>query len=421
MQVKGWDITDLPERYSAADYDAPRRALAACAERSPDVAVLMQAGGVAYPGISDIDFLTLFKDDAREYYLAHSESPSKEERYLMKHDALLLGERFYRDYYYLDPLLRFVESGQPIVFKRKDLAKDPLDVSREEQVMLDIHFCFELLQMRLVDVRHKQYKTLPARHALISLKSIEYLLRVVAAHSMDTKARLAGYKGGYGTRLDALNRAWFDKPEVEAAAELIDLYEEGLELAYVIAFVFDDYLATIAGTKSRSEYGAKSINNAPKGVYFSSYGISFIFSPEVTTPKEALEQTIRLSSEHTVRLGYRQKLLRLPVVVMPLNLSLMILTFAEGKGILSEAMRRSTRSNIDTLPHMSSPALEKRVSLINEITDDFRAKQSLRGQGKGYLFGNNIFQYGFGGEKLRRSLAAWYLRRIFNKKAKTWR
>jgi len=423
MLNKKWIFYDFPIRYKKEDYNEARKAVAEKMKLMPDVVSVFEAGKVAYPGISDIDFLVVFNKEANRFFVPYEPLYSDRVKYMMRHKVFLLSEEFYKNYLRLNPLLRFVynDSNQhKIIFSKKELTFDMLDFNFEEQRILDVFFsCTDILLSRFREIKLWQENKLLVRRSLISLKGVEYMFNIIDLYGLD-KNNLLKDKDDFVNRLDYLNSNWFALNKKEALEELVYLHEKGLEFDFKISFVFNNFLKNeTEEVKEKSDIIKRSwsylgLDKKYRNVYFHNFGAAYLCSDAFNTPEEAKGATFKLAGDCSLNLLYRKKELFFPMVVLPFEISVIFLELARGNGFLSKVIRRDIFTNSDRLPGLVSESVKTRIGLINKLSEVYFRKGSEKSDGKGYLHGgNNVYQYQFGKEKLRRRWATIYLRIIY--------
>ena len=150
-----------------------------------------------------------------------------------------------------------------------------------------------------------------------------------------------------------------------------------------------------------------------KNIYLNTFGDRRIFTDLARTPLQALELSINSYRKLKINLGQYSKIVDFYVIFQPLKSAAFMTGFVSAEGLLSDNLRKDTFSNLDEVPVFRPKVFQEKIKMINEITEIYNRKQVAGANGKGWLFGNNVFQYSFEREKPMRKILTFWLKRKF--------
>lgn len=162
-------LIDLPQRVSAEKYDqAIQRMCAAMAHRTGLIA-LFQIGHVSTPGISDLDVLAVFADDALDRSDPRDELPP-DDRYLFTHSLFCVTARHYAR----ARTLTFFHNYHPLWGTPPGLGDTPRLVKVEEE-LLKRQLALEYLVRIFVSLTvERTYGILKVRGLFLQVKALRY-------------------------------------------------------------------------------------------------------------------------------------------------------------------------------------------------------------------------------------------------------
>ncbi len=420
MEIDGWRVYDLPIECGEADYDEARVEIINQARNTPGLVALLEYGYIPYPGISDMDIWAVFCDDAEKMYLPLKPELSEKTKYLMSHHITLITEKHYRKMLYFDPWTMNVwPNGHRLLYKNSDIEKDVnfenIKFDKNEQDILSLTNAERFLALMISTLPFYINKELPVRHVLEELKTIIYITREI---NNITNRKISP---AFSENIKDLMSNWFKIDREQAVRKLIKLFYEGLLMVFEIAFSLGDWARQYSQLERIEELGIRktnflnhsSLDKKAKNIYLNTFGDGQIFTDFVNTPLQALELSINSYQKFEIKLGQRSKTVDSFVFFMPYEAAAMFMGFVSVKGLLSDNLKKDTFSNLDEVPVFRPRVFQEKIKMINEITEIYNKKQVAGANGKGFLFGNNVFKYSFEHEKLTRKFLSFWLKRKF--------
>ena len=426
MEVDGWRVYDLPVECDGADYDEARVEIVNQALNTPGLIALLEYGYIPYPGISDMDIWGVFSDDAGKMYLPLKPAFSEKTKYLMKHQITLITEKHYRKMLYFDPWTTNIwPNGHRLLYKQSDIKKDVnfenIKFDKNERDILSLANVEGYLALIISILPFYAKKELPVRHVLETIKSCIYVIREINLIA-DRKINPA-----FSQNIQDLMSNWFKIDRPEAIRRLIKLFHDGLMVVFEVAFSLGDWDSRHSqlervenlGIRKTNFFNRSFLDKKSKNIYLNTFGHRRVFTDLVRTPSQALGLSINSYRKLEVKLGRRSKTIDFFVFFLPLQAAAMFMGFVSVKGLLSDNLKKDTFSNLKQVPVFKPRIFQRKIKMINEITEIYNRKQVAGANGKGWLFGNNIFKYSFESEKLSQKFLTFWLRRKFWRAIKT--
>lgn len=420
MKIDGWHVYDLPIECNEADYDEARAEIVNQARGNPELVALLEYGYIPYFGISDMDIWAVFSDDAEKMYLPAQPALSEKTKYLMKHQLTLITEKHYRKTFYFDPWTNYRwADGHRLLYKnpniKKDISFENIKFDKNEQDILSLANAEGFLTSIFSTIPCYVQKELPVRHVLEILKTCIYITQEIN-NIADRKIDPA-----FSRELKDLMSNWFKLDQEQAVKKLIKLFYDGLLVIFEIAFSLNDWVRQRyqagyirdLGIRKTNFLNCSSLDKKAKNIYLNTFGDKRVFTDFVKTPLQALELSINSYQKLEIKLGRYSRIVDFFVVFQPLESAAFMMGFVFPDGLLSNCLKRDTFSNLEKVPVFKPVVFQEKVRMINEITEIYNKKQVADTNGKGWLYGNNIFQYSFEREKLRRKLLTFWLKRKF--------
>lgn len=374
-------LTDLPRPATREDYQASIDAARGILEADPRVIAAYVAGEVRHPGHSDIDLMVVLADGADlspAIWPADLPPPGP---YLANHSFPHYPRHVFREVHYVFPLFSPLEP----LFEREPVEILPPPSDPGEARLLRAYYAFDYLHKkvyRLLD--HLGASSLPARTLLCHLHTLRYTW----SHVEDVTGEPFGRD--FVAKVEALRGGWFEANPGEAANQLARLVEEGARLGFSAAWRLATFFAGLHG-KPGGE--ARFVNRDE----------AILFTDAVPGPEEACRAS--LGARSSWRIPIRGGKIRFAPIVQPAALSAVLATYARGDGPWSAWIARSLEPARSASPVQESPALRRRIEVLNEL-----ARLSVSSGMK------NSYPYGFppgGREGLGRRFAAALVRRRF--------
>lgn len=175
---------DIPSKLQESDYHRILRGVVDKISALENVEAIYQIGGIASPGISDLDLVVVFRNDAVCRYNLH-EHLSNEEKYLFIHKLYGCSVR------------HFQESSRFSFFHNFSLLFGT-DVKREEKlaesetVVIKNQIALEYMVKMYVNlILQKEYSTLQLRSLLLHGKALNYDLEFLGVDALHLKGLVA--------------------------------------------------------------------------------------------------------------------------------------------------------------------------------------------------------------------------------------
>lgn len=402
----------MPEFYPREEYEKTRAEVVAKMKTYPDVVAVMDFGTEPYPGISDIDFYVVFRNDAEHIFIPRTRPYSPVSQYLMMHTVLLSSEEFIKELRYLNPWSIFAE--ERFIYTAQGFVRPTIIEPTESQTINNASFMVDKLDSIFAHLPQFVNKELPARLIFEICKNAVYC--IWRLEDLDIKATPAQLD--FIERFDATRKEWFELDQQEGMRRLIGFFEEVMQIAFEIAWMLDSWLSSQLVSTSINQLGIKQSrktkwDRSSKNIYCHTLRYARLYTDARLTWKEAFEKTMRASELVTVNIPGRRKQQMLNPVILPWNLSAFLMTTASQQGILSDAVKRDIWTNASEVPVLHDENFDHKIKVQNELTLTYSQKRIPGGEGKGYIYGNQTFGYLFGEERFLRKFLVWYLRRKF--------
>lgn len=420
MNIDGWHVYDLPVEYNEADYDEARVEITDQVRNAPGLVALFEYGCIPYPGISDMDFWAVFSNDAEKMFLPSQLTLSEKTKYLMSHQVMLISEKHYRRMLYFDPWTTYAwPNGQRLLYKRKDIERDVnfenIKFTKDERDILSLAHVEENLTSINSTLPFFAKKELPVRHILETIKACAYVIEEI---NLITDRKI---NSTFPEEFRDLRSNWFRIDRQQAVRKLIKLFYDGLLISFEAAFSLGEWTHRYSRLERTQDLGIKktkffnysSLDKKAKNIYLNTFGVRQVFTDFVRTPLQALKLSIDSCERFKIGFGRYSRFIDFCIVFQPLDLAAIILGFASEDGILSKSLKKDISCNMEKVPVFRPKVFQEKIKMINEILEIYNRKQVTNAGGKGWLFGNNIFQYSFGHKKLKRKLLSFWLRRKF--------
>ncbi len=420
IEIDGWRVYDLPVECSKADYDEARVEIINQVHNTPGLIALFEYGYIPYPGISDMDFWAVFSDDAEKMYIPAQPVLSEKTKYLMKHQILLITEKHYRKMLYFDPWTTYRwPNGHRLLYKnlaiKRDVNFENIKVDKNERDILSLINAEGLLALIVSVLPFYAKKKLPVRHVFEVLKTCVYItqeVNLVANKKINPT---------FSEDLKDLMSSWFNINQQDAVRRLIKLFYDGLLVIFEVAFSLGDWanghsqLERIQdlGIRKTNFFNGSFLDKEAKNIYFNAFGHRRVYSDLVRTPLQALKLSIGSCRTSEIKLGWRSRVIDSFIFFLPYEAAAIFMGFVSAKGLLSDNLKKDTFSNLEEVPVFRPKIFQEKVKMINESTEIYNRKQVAGTNGKGWLWGNSVFQYSFEREKLRRKILAFWLRYQF--------
>lgn len=420
FEINGWRISDLPVQLSREDYNNAQKEITLLGPGNSDLIAIFLWGNISYPGISDMDCFAVFDNDAKKMFVPVQPLLTERAKYILKHEILMISEKHYKKMLFFDPWTTNVwPDGHKLLYQKhginRNLNYEPISFNPEEKEILSVMRIQEQIFQIFNILPLFAKKEMPIRHVLENLKTLVYMsseINNIGDCKVDTKMV---------EQLKKLMTEWFDIEQKEAIRRLIPIFKEGLILTFEIAFAVSDwasrYFKTIEcdkiGIRKTDLFHSTDWDEKGKILYLNTFKTKCVYSDLVKTADKALELSLSSCSRVEFSVGKRSKSVNYHVVFLPFNFSSILLGMVNEKGLLSDALKKDIFTNQKYLQVFNPPVYRDKIGLINEITETYNNKQSILGGGKGYLYGNNLFDYSFGREKIRRKIFTFWLKRKF--------
>jgi len=414
IEIDGWKVYDLPIPYTEKDYEEAREELIAEARNSPDLVALFEYGYIPYFGISDMDFWAVFSDDADKMCLINQPPLSEKTQHVMSHEATVITEKHYKKMIYFDPwTINIWPDGHRLLYKKeginRDLNFEKINFSYEEKGVLSLIRLEGFMASIYSAIPLYAKKELPIRDIFENIKSCIYMLREIN--------NITGKKidSTFPEDLKELMSNWFNLERKEAIRKTIKLFHDGLFITFEMAFSLSDWLKKRSQLMDSGYLGIKklplSVKN--KSIYLNNFGERVVFSDIVKTSEQAFKLSVDSYKRFNFSLGLRSRQIDFFITFQPFELSAILLGFASEEGLLSDNLKGEIFSNQKVVPIFKPKIYQDRIKMINEITEIYNRKMDEKGNGKGWLFGNNRYGYSFERQKIRRKLLTFWLRHKF--------
>lgn len=408
----GWRITHLPKVYPAAAYDRAREEVIAKVTKNADVVAVMDFGWEQFPGISDIDFYIVFAQDAKTMFIPQGEEYTPETSYLLMHTVLLISEEFLKELRYLNPWS--VHAKERYLYKRTGFVEPTIKELPTVDPVLSAAFMYDKIESILSTLPLYVQKILPVRNLFELCKNCVYNIWRLDDLGIAPVERYDRFVKEF----DALREKWFSLLQSEALDRLIKVYEQTLTYTFEIAWMLDAWIAERVTRVPPSDIGLRKTRwplstaweNGSNALYIHTYKYARLFTDKKVTPREAMLMSAVASGDIKLRLGPIRKTVALTPIILPWNLSALATTTIAKGGILGTALRKDTLTNANSVPILQVSSLDYRIDRQNELTDMYRAKRIPAGEGKGYIYGNQLYGYLFGEENVMRKFLVAYMR-----------
>lgn len=145
--------------------------------KQPSVVSILQIGSISTPGVSDIDLLIVFKDDA-ECFLSPLENLSKQDKYLFIHGLYGIPRKYYekaqRYTFFHNYTLLW---GEKLPISKNNLAKKDINI-------LKIQTALEyMIKMYIILTVQRTYRIFNMRNLLLHTKALLYDLEFLNINS----------------------------------------------------------------------------------------------------------------------------------------------------------------------------------------------------------------------------------------------
>lgn len=420
MEIDGWHIYDLPIECTEADYDEARADIVNQDRNTPGLLALLEYGYIPYLGISDMDIWAVFSDDSEKMYLPTQPVLSEKTKYMMKHQLTLITEKHYRKMLYFDPWTKNIwADGHRILYKNPDIKKDvifeDIKFDKNEMEILSLANVEGFLTSIFSTIPFYVKKELPVRHVLEILKTCIYITREIN-NIADRKI-----SPDFSKNIQNLMSNWFKLDQKQAVRRLIKLFHDGLLTIFEVVFSLDDWARHHSemeyvrdlGIRKTTCFNHPLLDKKSKSIYLNTFGDKRVFTDFVKTPLQALELSLNSYQKLKIKLGRHSRTVDFFIVFQPLESAAFMMGFVSIEGLLSNSLKKDTFSNLEKVPVFKPKIFQEKIKMINEITEIYNKRQVPGTNGKGWLYANNVFQYSFEREKLRRKILIFWLKRKF--------
>lgn len=418
MIHKGWRVSRLPKPFPREAYDRAREEVIAKAIKNPDVVAVMDFGVEQYPGISDIDFYIIFGQSAKNMFIPLAPGYSDDTEYLMMHTTLLMSEEFFSEIRYLNPWSIYAK--ERYIYKREGFVPPAIKELPGIDPILSAAFMYDKVESILSTMPSFVNKGLPVRNIFELCKNCIYNIWRLEDLSIAPQQKYQDYIKEF----DALRDVWFDLALPEALDRLITLYTKTMEYTFEIAWLLDEWLSSRVEYRDVSSLGLKKtrwpFNSAwdagAQTLYVHTYKYARLFTDAKLTSRQAMDLSAAAGKNVHVRVkGFVDKKLALTPIILPWRLSAFVTGVIAEQGIIGRSLIQDTFTNAMQVPVLMTDSLKYRIQQQDKLTATYREKRIPGGEGKGYIYGNQIYGYLFGEERGLRRFLVLYVRLHFFK------
>ena len=419
IEINGWRVSDLPIKYSEADYEEARAEIINKVRKIPGLVALFEYGWIPAPGISDMDLWLVFSDDAKKMYIPNEPILSEKTKYLMYGRPVVISEKHYRKMLYLDPWTTSIwPNGHRLLYQRKDIKRDlnfeKIKFSQYEKNVLDMLFVDSLLRSVCSGIPFYVKKQLSVRAIFEKVKNCTYIIKETDIAGKNSN--LAFLK-----KFEDLRANWFELDQKEAAKRLIDIFCQSLLIGFEAVFSLTDWFNERSQWISVKDLKIKKTNfwnrsyldKKAKNVYLNTFSARGVFTDIAKTPRQALELSVKSCREIKIKLGRRSKTINFYIVFQPFSMASISLGLASEEGILSNRLRKDIFTNQEKVSIFKPRVFQEKIKLMNEITQFYNDKLVINSDTSGFLFSGRFGGYRFKEESLKKKFLIRWLRRKF--------
>ncbi len=322
---------NLPRRYTRSDYSDVSKRIAKRYKNLNGLISIYNWGNPSCPGISDIDLVLVFENNApplplvfRSFYFLESS-----QRYLVRHPFMYCDKPTFRMLRYIYPQTDF-----SLIYGQK-LSLDSVAKSEETDVKIALlndivirHYPRDFLIQQMT-------KKINVRDTLLRLNSLKYTVQIFS--------EISGTKNNawddFTAQVAALRTSWFAKPNFK---ELTALHRQAVTMTLEIIEVYRKFLVakkiiTLKPQKSFEYHGNKNKTQ-------------FVPQWNKDTALQAMEQSVKNGA-------YRS--------ILPLELGADLLVYSAQKGPISSYIKKNLSARGITAKTSHEKILQKRISLLN--------------------------------------------------------
>jgi|GEM_PF-1754742 len=352
-------LTEIPQKAEIKEYESTRQSVISKYKNTDGILEVLEFGLIPYPGISDMDFLVVTKDNT-EITMPSLKMFTTRERYLMSHMHFIISESivpFLRDFdpwlIKIDPLIQGDSSPFSIKNVEPRSAEDRFALSLEHIIsgwlLSDISLAAEI----------SITGEFPVRTFLEGAKGTEYCFRDL--HNGGFSPDPSDPNTPFFTNL---RKSWFtlsDKERIDqcttAATMLIQSMKSLTEITKK-CLAKKSKILDITPLPAKEQWQKSLLQKFPN---------SFInrYTDTITVIYQQNRNQIEcFRKEHTSKLSGAK--ISHMILALPLELSATQNMYLKGDGIVSEQYANTCCTDLTTLPFLQHEAIKTRVLHVNQ-------------------------------------------------------
>ena len=202
---------------------------------------------------------------------------------------------------------------------------------------------------------------------------------------------------------------------------LIDILYQSLEAGFKAIFALSSWLDKNSKEISRNDLGIKKTNfwnhsvldKKNKNVYLITFRNKKVFTDSVKTPEQAFKLSVDSYRKVKINLGWRTKIIDFYIIYQPFEMSSIYSAMTIGNGLLTNNLRNDIFTNQENLPVFNPKIFQEKINMVDEMTKFYNNKQKPDCDAKGFVCGNDRFNYLFEKEGFQRKALDFWLKRKF--------
>lgn len=348
IDLKNYHFINLPKPLKEFDYQEVCDLVVSRLKSNPAIKSIYLSGGPWKPGISDLDILVIFHDQAaKDEYISFSGHLSEKAKFLVLHNYGKYNEEYFKNLCYLVPdknktKIKLLYGKEiPLHFPVKEL-------NQNDYKFLYAIIIFDFLINKLLFYpKYLMEQKIDVRKRLGLLYSLTYTLEVIEL--------LNGVKIGqdFYLRIKKLRANWFENNEQENLKELISLSEKSVGVV----------LEIVAGL---TEFVKNNSLPEDKNIVFKNRQYYIIFDENWDKDnflKSFKDGYIGIKNPFSGRLAENFKL------ILPSPLSYFLISYANYDGILSKWIRKDL-DYYKKITLSANQGIDKHIKIANEFVEE---------------------------------------------------
>lgn len=264
--IMTYSFTDIPSPLEESAYHRILKNVVAKLSSLEGVEAVYQIGGIASPGISDLDLVVVFRDDFVCLYNLHDEL-SDEEKYLFIHKLFGCSAKYFHEssrysFFHNFTLL----AGSDI--KREEKLNELETSTIKSQIALEY-----MVKMYANIIVQKEYSVLQIRSLLLHGKALNFDLEFLGVDAITLQESV--------NELLSIRKNWFKATDGKAQIELwfkqfVILFPEILDSILKVRGLYLPEIETKKIAKNISLHRGASLSHVRRGIVLPSFPVSLL-------------------------------------------------------------------------------------------------------------------------------------------------